>query len=234
MIYIVGSGPGDKELLTVKGKMLLECAGAVMYTGTTVDEEILEYCKDSAEIVNSAGMNLERIMGILKKWVDQHDVIVRLHSGDPVVYGAIGEEMEAFRREGIPFEVVPGVSAYSALAAKVRMELTVPEVVQSVLITRLPGRTIVPEDIDVLLSQQPTVAIYLSGARGEDLLKKLKEFYPEDAVLTVGHRVSRWGEIIVSKRLSDWENISFPENLTLFLIRKSAVSRRSRLYSDER
>ena len=131
----------------MKGMRLLQVANAVMCTDTMVDEDILDYCKDSADIVGSSGLTLEEIIYILKNWYSDSRLVVRLHSGDPVVYGAIGEEMEAFKREKIPFEVVPGVSAYSALAATTRMELTIPRLVQIILITRLPGRTPVPEDI---------------------------------------------------------------------------------------
>ncbi len=235
MIYIVGAGPGDKELITVKGMRLLENAEAVMYTGTTVDESILEYCRSSEEVVSSAGMVLDDIVSLLREWNKRYDVVVRLHSGDPVVYGAIGEEMDAFQSEGIPFEVVPGISAYSALAARVHMELTIPGVVQSILITRLPGKTPVPEDVDVLFSQQPAAAVYLSGGRGVELLRKLREYYPDNSVLVVGHKVSRKEEVVLSKRLCEWTaDIEFSPNLTLFLIRKDAKDKKSRLYSGER
>lgn len=229
MIHIIGSGPGDRELITVKGMNLLKRANAVLYAGSTVSEEILDYCPKTCVFENSAYMTLEEITALLAAWHARYETVIRLHSGDPALYGAIDEERDALNRIRIDCSVVPGISAYSALAAAIKMELTVPEVTQSVLITRFEGRTPVPENLDVLFSEQPTAAIYLSGAMGENVLDSLKKHYPADATLTIGHRVSRGNEKIESRRLDEWDSFDFPSNLTLFLIRKNG-GKKSKLY----
>ncbi|HOO33323.1 MAG TPA: cobalt-precorrin-4/precorrin-4 C(11)-methyltransferase [Thermotogota bacterium] len=229
MIHIIGSGPGDPELITVRGMNLLKKADAVLYAGSTVSEELLAYCPKTCLFENSAYMALKEITTHLAGWHARYETVIRLHSGDPTIYGAIDEERDALLKANIECSVVPGISAYSALAAAVKSELTVPEVAQSVLITRFEGRTHVPENIDVLFSEQPTAAIYLSGGMGEKVIETLKRHYPPDATLTIGHRVSREDERIESRRLDEWELFDFPSNLTLFLIRKNG-GRKSKLY----
>ncbi len=229
MIHIIGSGPGDPELMTVRGMKLLQKADAVLYAGSTVSEEILSYCPKACVFENSAYLTLEEMTTLLAGWHARYETVIRLHSGDPVIYGAIDEERDALKRINIACQVIPGISAYSALAASVKSELTVPEVAQSILITRFEGRTPVPENLDILFSEQPTAAIYLSGSLSEKVLETLKNHYPSDATLTIGHRVSRTDERIESRRLEEWEKIDFPSNLTLFLIRKNG-GQKSKLY----
>ncbi|MEA1882922.1 MAG: cobalt-precorrin-4/precorrin-4 C(11)-methyltransferase [Thermotogota bacterium] len=222
MIYLVGSGPGDPELLTIKAVKLLQQADCVLYAGSTCSSKVLDYCPEHCIKKDSASLTLEEIIRLLSKWEGLHKTIVRLHSGDPAIYGAVNEEIEALGKLGIVCKMVPGISAYSALASTVKWELTLPNVTQSVLITRFEGRTPVPENLDALLSQQLSVAIYLSGSMGPAVLAKLKQYYPHDAALTVGHQISRPEQRIETKPLSEWKTIDFPSNLTLFLIRKKA------------
>jgi len=229
MIHIIGSGPGDPELITVKGMKLLQNADAVLYAGSTVSDEILGYCDEKTVIMNSASMTLEEMTVTLCRWHEKFETVIRLHSGDPAIFGAIDEEIRELEKFGIICDVTPGISAYSALAASIGKQLTVPEVTQSVLITRFPGRTPVPEDLDVLFSQQPSTAIYLSGLMGKDVISKLKKHYPENTQLTIGHRVSRNDQRIETRQLKDWNDYDFPSSLTLFLIRKTSDTR-SKLY----
>ncbi|BBE31619.1 precorrin-4 C(11)-methyltransferase [Tepiditoga spiralis] len=229
MIYIVGSGPGDPELITVKGMNLLKKADVVLYTGSTVSKEVLIWCKNNSLKVDSASLTLEEIIDILVNNHNKNKIIVRLHSGDPTVYGAIEEEIKLLLERDIKVKVIPGVGAHVAFAAELGIEMTLPEVVQSILITRLSGRTKVPEDLDVLLSQQPTTAIYLSSTMQEEVLKLLKKYYPKDSILYVGHKITRKEQKIEFKKLSEWEKIDFPNSLSLFLIRKNG-EKRSKLY----
>ena len=232
MIYIVGSGPGDPELITVKGMNLLKKADVVLYTGSTVSEEVLNWCKKDVLKVNSAPLVLEEIIDILVKNHNENKIIVRLHSGDPTIYGAIEEEINLLLKKGLKVKVIPGVGAHVAFAAELGIEMTLPEVVQSILITRLSGRTQVPEDLDVLLSQQPTAAIYLSSTMQGEVLKLLKKHYPKDSILYVGYKVSRKEQKIEYKSLSEWEKINFPRSLSLFLIRKKG-EKKSKLYDEK-
>lgn len=227
MIYIIGSGPGDPDLITVKGMKILKKAEVVVYAGSTVSQELLTWCDESCEFYNSASMTLEEVIEIINN--NKNKVVVRLHSGDPAVYGAIDEEINALTELGISSAVIPGISAYSALSAELNMQLTSPETSQSILITRLPGKTPVPENLDVLLSEQPTCAIYLSSTMQEDVLEILKKHYPGDAILSAGYKVSRNDQRIMSKPLSEWKSLDFPKSLSLFLIKKQS-NKRSKLY----
>ncbi len=234
MIYFVGAGPGDEKLITVRGAELLRGAEAVLYAGSTVGESVLKWCRPEAVKADSRDMTLREIIDLLSCWSKKYQTIVRLHSGDPSIYSAIGEEIEELKKIGLGAEVVPGVSAYSALAAKLSMELTIPEITQTVLITRFPGNTIVPEDLESFFSQTPASAIYLSGAMFESVLSTLKRYYPPDSIFAMGHKISREGEVIISKRLEEWTGEEeVPPNLTLFLVRKSG-SVRSELYSEKK
>lgn len=232
MIHIVGSGPGDPGLITVKGMKMLNCADAVLYAGSTVAKEILDYCSNECLKADSAGMTLEEIIRTLCEWNSEYETVVRLHSGDPAIFGAIDEEIRFLSQAGVKCDVIPGISTYSALAAYLGKQLTVPGTTQSVLITRFPGKTPVPENLDILFSQQPSAAVYLSGSMGKEVIKKLREHYPSSSLLTIGHMVSRMDQRIETRTLKEWEEYDFPSNLTIFLIRKVSDTR-SKLYDPD-
>ena len=190
-VHFVGAGPGDPELITVKGNRLLREADLVIYTGSLVPKALVEGL--TAEIRDSAGMNLDEVFALIQEaWRDGRK-IVRLHTGDPAIYGAINEQMALMREEGIPFAVVPGVSSGTASAAALKTELTLPEVSQTVIFTRRGGRTPVPdkEKLASLAAHQATMMIFLSvGMIDEVVAELLAGGYPEDTPVAVVEKVS--------------------------------------------
>lgn len=173
MVYFVGAGPGATDLITVRGMRLLRAADVVVYAGSLVNPELLAETKEVCEIHNSAFMTLEEVLGVLRKGCLEQKIVIRLHTGDPSVYGAIKEQMDELDRWGIGYEVCPGVSSFCAAAAALNAEYTLPGVSQSVIITRMPGRTPVPEKerMRELASHGATMVIFLSTG----LLKELRE-----------------------------------------------------------
>ncbi len=190
-IHFVGAGPGDPELITVKGQRLLQEADVIIYTGSLVPKALISGL--SAEIHDSAGLNLDEVFTItLKSWRAGKKV-VRLHTGDPSIYGAINEQIALLKDNDIPFKVVPGVSSGTASAAALKTELTLPEVSQTVIFTRRGGRTPVPEkeDLVLLAAHQATMMIFLSvGMIGEVVDDLLAGGYPEDTPVAIVEKVS--------------------------------------------
>ena len=164
MVHIVGAGPGDPELITVKGQKLLREADVVIYAGSLVNEALLKICKPEAEIYNSAQMMLEEILFVISSAEKAGKMTVRLHTGDPSIYGAVQEQMDAMTARGIEFDVTPGVSSFLAAAAALKQEYTLPGITQTVIITRRGGRTPVPdsESLKKLAQHQTTLCIFLS------------------------------------------------------------------------
>ncbi|MBR0062379.1 MAG: precorrin-4 C(11)-methyltransferase [Selenomonadaceae bacterium] len=175
MVHIVGAGPGDPELMTIKGQRLLREADVVIYAGSLVNEEILNLCKAQAEIYNSAQMMLEEIMHVITLAEREGKTTVRLHTGDPSIYGAVQEQMDAMTARGIEFDVTPGVSSFLAAAASLKQEYTIPGVTQTVIITRRGGRTPVPdsESIKKLAQHQTTLCIFLSVNLLDEIKREL-------------------------------------------------------------
>ena len=163
-VFIVGAGPGDPELITMKGHRLLSEADVVIYAGSLVNPTLLDYTKKGAEIHNSASMTLPEVIETIDAAVRQGKMVVRLHTGDPSIYGAIQEQMDELKKRGIEFEVVPGVSSFLATAAALKQEYTLPGISQTVIITRNEGRTPVPEreKLRALAAHQSTMCIFLS------------------------------------------------------------------------
>lgn len=164
MVHIVGAGPGDPELITLKGHRLLSEADVVIYAGSLINEQILKFCKHEAEIYNSAQMMLEEVLHVITLAERAGKTTVRLHTGDPSIYGAIQEQMDALEARGIEFDITPGVSSFLAAAASLKQEYTLPGVTQTVIITRRGGRTPVPdtETLKKLAQHQTTMCIFLS------------------------------------------------------------------------
>jgi len=163
MVYFVGAGPGAEDLITVRGADLLREAELIIYAGSLVNEKLLLGAKAGCKVMNSAEMTLEQVAEAMK--AAERQIVVRLHTGDPSIYGAIREQMDELDRFGIDYEVVPGVSSFCAAAAALKAEYTLPGVSQSVIITRMEGRTAVPpkEDIALFAAHQATIVLFLSA-----------------------------------------------------------------------
>ena len=203
-VVFLGAGPGDPELLTLKGRRLLDTADLVVYAGSLVNPALLDGIRASCH--DSAGLDLEAIMTLLADGYRRGLRTVRLHTGDPAMYGAIREQMQWFDARAIPYEVVPGVSSVFAAAAALRTELTVPEVTQTVILTRQAGRTPVPERESLvrLAAVQATMCIFLSVALIERVVADLLSGgYPVDTPIAVVERASWPDERIVRGSLAD-------------------------------
>lgn len=175
MVFFVGAGTGAADLITVRGMRLLEQADVIIYAGSLVNPELLKYAREDCEIYNSARLTLDEVIDIMHKAAVQNKKIVRLHTGDPSIYGAVREQMDELDRLGIAYESCPGVSACFGAAASLNLEYTLPEVSQSLIITRLEGKTRVPdkECIESFAAHQTSMAIYLSTGMLGELSKRL-------------------------------------------------------------
>ena len=204
-VSFVGSGPGDPELITVRGMRLLEKADVVVYAGSLVKEKVLKYCREGAEIHNSASMHLDEIMSVMVRAAKAGKAVVRLHTGDPSLYGALREQAEVLDSEGVPYEVVPGVSSALASAAALKKELTMPGVTQTVIFTRLEGRTPVPESerLSALAVHNATVCVFLSASMIEKVVEELKKGYPPETPAAVVYRATWEDEKKVTGTLED-------------------------------
>lgn len=173
MVRFVGAGPGAEDLITVRGQKLLKEADIIIYAGSLVNPELLKVKKEGCQVYNSAYMTLEEVLNVIKEGESAGKQIVRLHTGDPCIYGAIREQMDELDKEGITYEVCPGVSSFCGAAAALQAEYTLPDISQSVVITRMAGRTPVPEreSIRSFAAHQATMVIFLSTG----MLKKLQE-----------------------------------------------------------
>ncbi|MEW6601578.1 MAG: precorrin-4 C(11)-methyltransferase [Nitrospirota bacterium] len=202
-VYFIGAGAGDPELITVKGRRLLDTADVVIYAGSLVNPALLDGI--SAEIHDSAGMNLDEIIRLIEESFRQGKLVARLHTGDPSFYGAISEQIERLRESGIDYEVIPGVSSAMAGAAALGQELTIPEISQTVIFTRMEGRTPVPEKerLSGLAKHGATMVIFLSAGMIEKVRAELLEGYPEDTPVVVVEKVSWPGERIIRGTLKD-------------------------------
>lgn len=203
-VLFVGAGPGDPELITVKGKKALENADLIIYAGSLVPRELLTW-NPRAEAVDSAPLNLDEIVEMIQKAHGENKRVVRLHTGDPSLYGAIFEQMRELDKHEITYKVVPGVTAAFAAAAAMGMEYTLPEVTQTLILTRISGRTPVPdqEALSLLASHQSSMAIYLSIAHVKRVQEILAENYGPDSTCAVAYKVSHPQERIVFTRIRD-------------------------------
>lgn len=183
MVHFVGAGSGAVDLITVRGKKLLEKADVIIYAGSLVNPELLDYAKEDCTILNSATMTLDEVIDVMKKADEENKDIVRLHTGEPSIYGAVREQMDELDKLGISYDSCPGVSACFGAASILNLEYTLPEVSQSLIITRMEGRTSVPEmeSIESFAMHQASMAIYLSTGMLDELGRRLiKGGYRED------------------------------------------------------
>lgn len=196
MVHFVGAGPGAADLITLRGKALLEKADVVIYAGSLVNPQLLEYCKEDCEIYNSARMTLEEVIEVIVQAEAKKADIVRLHTGEPSIYGAIREQIDILEEKGIAYDCCPGVSACFGAAASLHLEYTLPEVSQSLIITRMEGRTRVPEkeQIESFAAHQTSMAVYLStGMLGELSRRLIAGGYPKDTPAALCYKVT-WPE----------------------------------------
>lgn len=176
MVNFVGAGSGAVDLITVRGQRLLEEADVIVYAGSLVNPGILDGRKESCEVHNSAYMTLEEVIEVMEAAHREGKQVVRLHTGDPSIYGAVREQMDELKKRGIPYEICPGVSSFCGAAAALKAEYTLPDVSQSVVITRMAGRTPVPEreSIRSFAAHQATMVIFLSTGLLEELKRELQ------------------------------------------------------------
>lgn len=206
MIKFVGAGPGDVDLITIKGRKALEEGDIIIYAGSLVSKEHLEFCKKDAEIYNSASMTLEEVIDVMKKGIREGKNIVRLHTGDPTIYGAIREQIDELDKLNIDYEVVPGVSSFTAACASIKREFTLPNVSQTVILTRIEGRTPVPkeEDLESLAKHKASMAIFLSVQEIDRVIDKLAKGYGSyDIPVAVVYKASWEDEEIILGTLKD-------------------------------
>ena len=205
MIYFIGAGPGATDLITVRGMRLLQKASLVVYAGSLVNPELLDFCPPGCEKLNSASMTLEEVIDALTAH-RADSVAVRLHTGDPSIYGAVREQMDALDVLGIPYETVPGVSSLNAAAAALNAELTLPNVSQTVIVSRMAGRTPVPEkeNLRSLASHQASMVLFLSAGMLEKVCDELiAGGYSPETPAAVVYKATWPDQEIVRARLTD-------------------------------
>lgn len=217
MVYFVGAGPGAVDLITVRGAELLKKADVIIYAGSLVNPELLSYAKKECVIYNSATMTLEEVINVMEESYKNNKMVVRLHTGDMSIYGAVREQSDILKSKNIPFESVPGVSSFLGAAASLNAEYTLPAVSQTVILTRMAGRTPVPEkeDIKLLASHKASMVIFLSSS----MLGKLSEElilggYRKDTPCAIVYKATWEDEIKVVTTLENLEKAGKENNIS--------------------
>lgn len=215
-VYFIGAGPGASDLITVRGARLLADVDIVLYAGSLVPEAILEYCKPTCEIKDTSSLSLDEQVAVYSRALAEEKNVARVHSGDPAIYGATAEQMRRLEKLGIDYEIVPGVSSFSAAAASIGCELTKPDVSQTIILTRVSGRASkVPEkeSLRELASHQATLCIFLSGPHLEQIVSDLLEHYPGNTPVSLVFRASwpderihqsQLDKILSEVKIADW------------------------------
>ncbi|MDR4496985.1 MAG: precorrin-4 C(11)-methyltransferase [Candidatus Scalindua sp.] len=206
-VFFIGAGPGDPELITIKGKNILASSGYCIYTGSLINPEILTYCRNDTKKYDSSSMSLGEILSVMEEANVQNEDVARVHTGDPSIYGAIQEQMTELDKRGIPYEIVPGVSSFLAAAAALKQELTLPGVSQTVVITRIEGRTPVPaaESLENLAKTKATLCIFLSIKQINKIVEILKSEYGNTCPAAIVYKASWKDEKVI---ISSLENIA--------------------------
>lgn len=239
-IEIVGAGPGDPELCSIRGRRFLEAADLILYAGSLVPRALTDCAKPGAVVRSSASMNLEEQFLLMKEHYDRGHLVVRLHTGDPCIYGAIQEQMAFFDAYDMSYHITPGISSFQAAAAALRSQFTIPERTQTIILTRGEGRTPMPdgEKLHQLARSRSTMCIFLSAGIVDDVQAQLLEHYPEDTPVAACYHLTWPDERIYRGKLSELAHIVKSNNLTLttMLVVGEAIDNRqglSRLYADE-
>lgn len=237
-IEIVGAGPGDPELISVRGKQMLERADLILYAGSLVPVELTYYAKAGATVRSSASLTLEEQFALMKEFYDKGLFVVRLHTGDPCIYGAIQEQMAFFDRYGMRYHITPGISSFLAAAAALHSQFTIPEKTQTIILTRGEGRTSMPEKekLHLLARSQSTMCIFLSVSIAEEVQSELMQHYPPETPVAVCYHLTWKDEKIFRGKLEDLAAIIKEKQLTLttLIVVGEAVGNRSglsKLYS---
>ncbi len=237
-IEIVGAGPGDPDLVSVRGQRFLEKADLILYAGSLVPRELTSCAKETAVVRSSASLTLEEQFELMKKFYDKGLLVVRLHTGDPCIYGAIEEQMSLFDRYHMSYHITPGISSFQAAAAELKSQFTIPGRVQTIILTRGEGRTPMPEKekLHLLARSQSTMCIYLSAAIADDVQKELSECYPPSTPVAACYKLTWKDQRICRGQLKDLARIVKENNLTLttLIVVGDAIDNReelSRLYS---
>ena len=216
-IEIVGAGPGDPDLVSVRGRKMLEKADLILYAGSLVPKALTDCHKPGAVVRSSADMALEEQCELMKKFYDQGKYIVRLHTGDPCIFGAIQEQMAFFDQNGMDYHITPGISSFLAAAAELQSQFTIPERCQTIILTRGEGRTPMPEkeQLHLLAKSQSTMCIFLSAAIVDDVQRELLQEYPEDTPVAACYHLTWPDQKIYRGKLKDLAKIVHDNNLTL-------------------
>ena len=230
-VEFVGAGPGDPELVSVKGKKLLETADLILYAGSLVPEELTHYAKPGCTVKSSAGMDLITQIETMKPFYERGLFVVRLHTGDPCIYGAIQEQMAVMDNWGWDYHITPGISSFQAAAAALQSQFTIPEEVQTIILTRGEGRTPMPEreQLHKLAKSQSTMCIYLSASIAEKVEKELLEHYPEETPVAVCYKLTWKDEKIYRCTLGSLAKTVRENNLTMttLIVVGKAIDNRS-------
>lgn len=237
-IEIVGAGPGDPDLVSVRGRKMLEQADLILYAGSLVPKALTECHKPRAVVRSSADMNLEEQCALMKEHYDKGHFIVRLHTGDPCIFGAIQEQMAFFDANGMEYHITPGISSFLAAAAELQSQFTIPERCQTIILTRGEGRTPMPEkeQLHLLARSQSTMCIFLSASIVDDVQRELLQEYPEDTPVAACYHLTWPDQKIYRGKLKDLAKIVHDNHLTLttMLVVGEAIDNRqglSELYS---
>ena len=216
-VEIVGAGPGDPDLVSVRGRRMLERADLILYAGSLVPRELTTCAKPGAVVRSSAGMNLEEQCLLMQEHCDKGHFIVRLHTGDPCIFGAIQEQMAFFDQNGMDYHITPGISSFLAAAAELRSQFTIPERTQTIILTRGEGRTPMPEKekLHLLARSQSTMCIFLSAAIVDDVQQELLQEYPEDTPVAACYHLTWPDQKIYRGKLKDLAKIVHDNGLTL-------------------
>ncbi|MBU6391310.1 MAG: precorrin-4 C(11)-methyltransferase [Planctomycetes bacterium] len=202
-VYFIGAGPGDPELITIKGFKAIQQAAYCIYAGSLVNRELLRSLPVHAKVYDSSSMSLEEMAVVYKEAKERNVDVVRIHSGDPSIYGAIQEQMHVLDELGISYDVIPGVSSFVAAAAVLRQELTLPGVTQTIVITRMEGKTPIPEKehLGALALATPTLCIFLSVDKIEEITRILMPHYGKDCPVAVVYKATWPDQKIVHAKL---------------------------------
>ena len=239
-IEIVGAGPGDPDLISIRGRQMLEKADLILYAGSLVPKELTLCAKAGATVRSSADMNLEEQFALMKEFYDKGLFVVRLHTGDPCIYGAIQEQMNYFDQYGMDYHITPGISSFQAAAAALYSQFTIPEKVQTIILTRGEGRTPMPEkeQLHKLAQSQSTMCIFLSAGVVEKVQEEISRHYAPPTPVAACYKLTWKDERIYRGQLKDLAKIVKENHLTLttLLVVGDAIDNRkglSRLYADE-